>query len=176
MTASEQSMNPETAGATDGDGPAAPAPVQERSPTDRRRRPTSPWWALPPAGARTRNRRAAEHRLAYFVDRFPPATLILILLLLLATLLDAVLTLTLLNAGGEELNPLMGRLLDHGVLAFLLGKYVLTAGGLPLLLIFKNFYLFGTRIRVGHLIPALVALYAVLIAYQLWLLYPYLGF
>ena len=54
----------------------------------------------------------------------------------------------------------MNRLLEHGVLPFLLGKYLLTVIGLPVLLIFKNYYLFGTRVRVGYLIPLLVVLYA----------------
>ena len=77
---------------------------------------------------------------------------------------------SLVQSGGSELNPLMNRLLDHGVLPFLLGKYLLTVIGLPVLLIFKNHYLFGARIRVGYLIPFLVALYAVLIGYQLLLM------
>ena len=99
-------------------------------------------------------------------DRFPPALLAFLLMLLIASLLDAVLTIRLIEAGSGEVNPVMNRLLEHGVLAFLLGKYLLTVIGLPVLLIFKNHYLFGTRIRVGYLIPFLVALYAVLIGYQ----------
>ena len=43
--------------------------------------------------------------------------------------------------------------------------------GLPLLLIFKNYYLFGTRFRVGYLIPLIVVMYLVLIGYQLVLMH-----
>ena len=107
-------------------------------------------------------RRAEEHRRPYFVDRFPPILLAFVLMLLVASIVDALLTIRLIEAGGDEINPLMGRLLTFGVLPFLLGKYVLTAVGLPLLVVFKNYYLFGTRFRVGYLFPVLLAMYVAL--------------
>lgn len=141
-----------------------------RSQSDRRQTPTSPWAAFPPAGQRTKMRRTAEHRLPYFVDRFSFGMLLCILMLIIASLADASLTVHVLRGGGTEVNPLMDYLLGHGVTAFLVGKYLLTVVGLPLLLIFKNHYLFGTRLRVGYLIPVCVALYAVLIVYQIILI------
>jgi hypothetical protein len=156
------------------DSPAQPD-AEKRARPDRRQKPTSPWWAFPPAGRRMRNRRADEHRRPYFVDRFPPAMLIFVLMLSIASMIDAILTIHLLEAGGDEINPFMDRLLEHGILPFLLVKYVLTVGGLPLLLIFKNYYLFGTRVRVGYLIPLAVAMYVVLIGYQLVLMHKYVG-
>ena len=135
---------------------------------DRRTGPTGAWGAFPPAGWRMRARRAAEHRRAYFVDRFPATLFVLIVAVLILCVVDAVLTLVLLRRGSEECNPLMGCLLEQGVRPFLVGKYVLTAVGLPLLLIFKNHTMFGTRFRVGYLIPIIVALYLILVAYQLW--------
>ena len=95
--------------------------------------------------------------------------------MLILCLVDAVLTLMLLHCGSEEFNPLMGCLLEHGIRPFLIGKYVLTAVGLPLLLIYKNHYLFGTRFRVGYLIPIIVTLYLVLIAYQTFLIVGFPG-
>ena len=149
-----------------------PAPgVEQRTRPDQRQEPTSLWGAFPPAGRRVRNRRAAEHCRPYFVDRFSTALLVFVLMLLIASIIDAILTIQLIGAGGSEVNPLMARLLDHGVLSFLAGKYLLTVVGLPVLLVFKNFYLFGTRIRVGYLIPMIVALYVLLIGYQLLLMH-----
>lgn len=157
--------------------PDAPAEsnVDQRTQPDRRREPTGPWGALPPAGQRMACRRAGEHRRPYFVDRFSPAMFVFVLMVLAASIVDAVLTMQLIEAGAAEINPLMDRLLDHGILPFLLGKYVLTVAGLPLLLIFKNYYLFGTRFRVGYLIPAIVMMYAVLIGYQILLMHRYVG-
>ena len=149
--------------------------AERRAQSDRREKPTSPWAALPPAGHRMKNRRSEEHRQPYFTDRFSPAIFVGVLLLIAATLVDAALTVYVLQGGGCEANPLMERLLDHSVEAFVIGKYLLTVVGLPVLLIFRNHYLFGTQLRVGHLIPASVALYAVLISYQVILIDQRIG-
>ena len=129
-----------------------------------------PLGALPRAGRRMRARRAEERRGEYFVDRFPSLTLALIVAVALASLADGVLTLHLLENGCDEVNPVMDLLLERGAAPFLVGKYLLTVLGLPLLLIYKNFYLFGTRLRVGHLLPIAVAAYFVLLLYQCRLL------
>jgi hypothetical protein len=153
---------------------AAPeSAADNRDRPDRRQKPTSPWDAFRFAGRRTRNRRAVEHKLPYFVDRFLPIILALVLMLLIATIADAILTIRLLDAGGSEANPIMGCLLNYGVQPFLLGKYLLTVVGLPLLLIYQHHYLFGTRVRVGYMIPFTLALYAVLIGYQIVLIQKY---
>ena len=149
--------------------------IEQRTQPDRRETPTSPWDALPPAGRRTGCRRVGERRRPHFVDRFSSVMFVFVLMLLMASIVDAVLTIQLIEAGAAEINPLMDRLLDHGILPFLLGKYLLTVAGLPLLLIFKNHYLFGTWFRIGYLIPAIVAMYAVLIGYQLVLMHRYVG-
>jgi hypothetical protein len=155
--------------------PPADLDGDRRAQSDRRETPTSPWGAFPPAGGRMRNRRASEHRQPYFVDRFSLVMFITVLMLASASIVDAVLTIQLIEAGAREINPLMAHLLDHGIEPFLLGKYLLTVAGLPLLLIFQNYYLFGTRVRVGYLVPMAVGLYLVLIAYQLVLMHKYGG-
>ena len=142
---------------------------QAREGPDRRQQPTSPWSAFRPGGRRMQNRRTDEHGTPYYVDRFPASTFMLILALLAATILDGVLTLQLIDAGCEEINPLMSQLLSIGVVPFLVGKYALTAAGLPLLLVFKNHFLFGTRFRVGYLLPLFVMLYLCLLGYQAYL-------
>ena len=145
--------------------------AERRQQPDRRQQPTGPWQAFLLGGRRRSNRRADEHGRPYFVDHFSLAMLLGVLALVAASLVDAALTVQLLFVGGKEINPLMERLLTYGIGPFVVGKYLLTVAGIPLLLIFKNYRLFGTRLRVGHLIPLLVALYCVLIAYQLALLH-----
>ncbi len=112
-----------------------------------------------------------EFHLRAHQEQYPVFTLAMIVLLLAFSIADAAITLDLLSGSDhEEINPLMNHLLNKGLLPFLLGKYVLTSAGLPLLLIFKNDFLFGTRFRVGYLIPAFVVAYMVLIGYQCFLL------
>jgi hypothetical protein len=137
---------------------------------DRRMRPTSPFDALRLRGRRLWPRREQERRGAYFVDRFDALTLGVIVTLLMLTIADGVLTIELLDTNSEEMNPLMARLLLHGQRAFLLGKYVLTAFGLPFIVVYKNYPIFGTRFRIGFLLPIFVGLYIVLIFYQARLL------
>jgi hypothetical protein len=141
--------------------------AHQRKQEDRRAAPSGPWGALPPAGRRMRARRASERRRPYFVDRFSAGMFALVFLILLGSVADALLTIHLLANGAEEINPCMDRLLRQGIFPFLVTKYALTTIGLPLLLIFKNYYLFGTGVRVGHLLPAIVVLYLLLIGYQI---------
>ena len=112
------------------------------------------------------DRRASERQHPHAVDRFGVASLIFVILLLIFTVIDGVFTLHLLDQGCEELNPVMGFLLTKGMVSFLVGKYILTAAGLPILLVFKNYPLFGTGFRVGHLLPVFVGLYVPLLCYQ----------
>jgi hypothetical protein len=150
--------------------PPLQADADRREQSDRRREPTSVWGAFPPAGRRMRNRREHEHQQPYFTDRFSPTMLTCVLMLVLASLADAGLTLYVLFGGGSEVNPLMSYLLSHSMMTFVIGKYVLTVVGLPVLLIFQNYYLFKTRVRVGYLIPASVTMYTLLLGYQIILI------
>jgi hypothetical protein len=137
-----------------------------RGPQDRRRQPTGPLDALRLKGRRIAIRREEERVNAHFVDRFDAVTLALVVSLLVMTLADGILTLDLLDADCEELNPFMAHLIERGPLAFLLGKYILTAVGLPFVVVYKNYPMFGTRFRVGFLLPVFVGLYLVLLSYQ----------
>ena len=64
----------------------------------------------------------------------------------------------------------MRYLLDRGPIDFFIGKYLLTAVFLPVALVMNRYRLFGTRLRVGHIVFLVAGLYLVLIAYQviLW--------
>jgi hypothetical protein len=138
-----------------------------RENTDRRQRPTRIWGAFPPAGMRMRARRCEEHARPYFVDRFATAWLVLVVFLIGLSMADAVLTICLVERGAAEINPLLSHYLHHSVFSFLAVKFILTAGGLPVLLLFGNWYVLGLRTK--YLIPLFVALYVVLVVYQLWL-------
>ena len=137
-----------------------------RTQPDRRMQPTSPCDALRLRGRRSWPRRGQERSGAYFVDRFDALTLAVIVALLSLTIADGVLTIELLDTNSEEMNPIMARLILHGHQAFLLGKYILTAAGLPFIVVYKNYRMFGTRFRIGFVLPIFVGLYVALISYQ----------
>jgi hypothetical protein len=104
------------------------------------------------------------------VDRVSWPVFLLASLLLFLTLIDGMFTLALLDQGFEEANPLLSYLLERDTVLFLVIKYILTAIFLPIALVLNQYRLFGTRLRVGHLVSIVVALYLALIAYQttLW--------
>jgi hypothetical protein len=165
------SLNEERETSTDTDQDPERAPlVERRGLPDRRNRPTSPWDVFLGRRRRRYYRRATDDRRHVFVDRSSAWVFLLILLLLIMTIADGLITLDLLETGCEEANPLMRYLIEHGHMAFLLGKYILTAIGLPFLIAFKNHRLFRTGFRVGYLIPVFVSLYFLLLYYQVGLI------
>jgi hypothetical protein len=134
--------------------------------TDRRRRPTSPLDALRSGGRRCRVRRQEERQGVHFVDRFHAGTLAMVVTLLGLTIADGVLTIELIGLNSEEANPVMAHLLRQGDSTFLLVKYIMTAAGLPFVVVYQHYPLCGTRFRVGWLLPVFVALYLVLLLHQ----------
>jgi Domain of unknown function (DUF5658) len=142
----------------------------QRGPTDRRQVPTGPMDAFRLSGRRQRVRRGAEREVPFFTDRFDALILGFIVAVLVLCIMDGVLTIELLDVNCEEANPVMKFLLDRGHLPFLVGKYALTAVGLPFLVVYKNWPLFGTRFRAGFLLPVFLGLYLGLVVYQMHLL------
>src|SRR5262249_49908460 len=116
-----------------------------------------------------RLRRREEHDRPYVVDRVSWPVFLLASLLLVLTLIDGMFTLALLDHGFEEANPLLSYFLERDTRLFLVTKYILTVIFLPMALVLNQYRLFGTRLRVGHLVPIAVALYLALIAYQITL-------
>lgn len=114
-------------------------------------------------------RRRAD-RTNLYVDRFPPALRWVCVGLLVLSGVDAFLTLSLLDRGGEELNPLMRLLLNIDVGIFLYTKLGLTALGLAVLLVHSHFRWLQV-VSVSHMLWMMFAGYAVLIHYEIYLLY-----
>ena len=87
------------------------------------------------------HRRAAD-RHPFHVDIHEPALLAVVLITLSLCVVDVYATLTLLEKGGQELNPLMKQLIDRDVWLFFVVKYVMTAAGLFVLLSYRRFRFF----------------------------------
>jgi hypothetical protein len=59
----------------------------------------------------------------------------------------------------------MLRILEMSPNLALVIKYLITAGGIVILIVFKNFVVFG-RIRVSRLIPVVFLIYLLLVVYE----------
>jgi hypothetical protein len=136
---------------------------------DRRRRPTRLWDVIATPGRRFQIRRESERsgRLPPFVDRHSGPMRIPIYLVLILTLVDGLLTLHIIEHPGDEANPIMARALERGIAWFFVSKYLLTAVGMAVLLILREYRIAKTRVRVGDLIPVVLLLYTVLVSLQL---------
>lgn len=119
---------------------------------------------------RRRGPRRLDERGISAVDWHHPQWLAVAILIVLASCVDAFLTLMLVARGAaEEGNPLMAPLVGGSGQAFALVKIGLTAGGVLLLTQLARLKAFG-RVPVGAFLYAVLAVYAALIFYEVRLL------
>lgn len=105
----------------------------------------------------------------FHVDFHEPTLLLVVLITLSLCVVDIYATLTLLNKGGRELNPLMKQLIDTNVWLFYITKYTLTAAGLFILLSYRKFRFF-LNFSGLHSLYGVLVIYVMLVIYQVGLL------
>jgi hypothetical protein len=130
---------------------------------DRRRTPTKPFSRYTFRGRRMKSWRADDAN--YYVDRYETRYFAVICAALILCILDAYFTIRILHMGGSELNGLMRFLLDRNPVLAITLKYLGLAASIAVILIHKNFIIFG-RLKVRYLLYAVFLLYSVLVAYE----------
>lgn len=113
--------------------------------------------------------RRQEDRRYPVLDTPDSSAVALAVLLVVLSCMDAMFTLTLIKAGGSELNPVMDFFLQKSVTLFLLAKLVLTAIPALVLVAAGNVVLFK-KFRARTALAALVGIYCGVIVYELGLL------
>jgi hypothetical protein len=103
------------------------------------------------------------------VDWHHPQWLAVAMLTLLLCTADAFMTLVLLERGANEANPFMEPLVGGSPVIFAMVKMGLTSGGIVTLILLARIRVFG-RIPVSFLLYGVLLAYAVLVAYEFWLL------
>ena len=119
------------------------------------------------ARRRVAPRRTGE-RHAVVTDWFHAQWLAVAILILLLCSADAVLTLTLIARGAQELNPFMEPLVLGSGQAFAFWKVGLTALGVVVLTVLARLQLFGKA--VGTILYVVLGVYVALVAYEVVLL------
>ena len=122
-------------------------------------------------GRRERSRRDEDRGKAYIFDRYNQKLFLAITAILILSILDAMLTLVVIQRGARELNPVMAYFLEHGTLTFIIAKYILTSIGVLILLIFKNVFLTKIKIYTHSLFPCVIFVFMTVIAWELFLIY-----
>jgi hypothetical protein len=116
---------------------------------------------------RRAGRRASDRDL--FVDFHDRRLLVPAVAMLLLSVIDGFLTVSLLTDGAEETNPLLKFVLDEHPRLFAAVKIALTGFGVLLLVALARARVFKV-VRVSVFLYGLLAAYAALVAYELWLL------
>ena len=146
---------------------AGQVPAPERRPdqrgADRRTRPTPMFSRFSLFGGRRSGDRRGVAGSASYVDVYEPWLAGCLVAIGMLCALDAIFTLLYLQRGGSEANPLMESLIGCGPQTFVLVKCGITNIGLLVLCLHKNFR------HVKIVIGSLLALYAALFAYHLYL-------
>ena len=104
-----------------------PASIERRSDQDRRQSHISFFKPVLCRGKRYSLRRADDSKQITVLDQDDTSLMIFVLIVLGLSMVDAVLTLILLEHGAVEVNPVMRYCIDLGLGPFVIAKYSLTA-------------------------------------------------
>lgn len=116
-------------------------------------------------GRRRAVRRKEEAILPFYTDVYEKWVGMIFISIIMLSSLDAILTLSILDRGGKELNPVMDALLEIDDTVFFIGKLILTLFSLLFVLIHINFKLLRV-IPMRQVLVALFLAYSCLIGYE----------
>ncbi len=145
--------------------------VERRSITDRRNNSGISIRSLLFGGRREIIRRHEDKHKLFYVDRYSQFHFAPIVLILFLSVVDAVLTIVLINHGADEVNPIMAYCLDIGPYTFLIIKYSLTSVGLIVLLMLRNIFIKPIRIYTGSIFYFLLVVFIGVVTWQIFLAY-----
>jgi len=145
--------------------------VERRSKVDRRTKTKQLFNKHRFMGNRGHVRRKDDQKNEYLIDRYSYKLLALILLIIFLSIIDAGLTLFLLDKGATEINPVMAYFLTHGPIVFFLAKYLLTTFSLLIILVYSNTYLFNTRLRTKVLFGLFTIPFILVVYWEFFLIF-----
>ena len=122
-------------------------------------------------GQRKTIRRQGDRYKIYYLDRYSPTLFACIVSILLLSVIDALLTLYLVDHGAVELNPLMAYYLNSDPLVFMSIKYLLTSSSVFILLLCGNISTRKINITINSLFPILIVAFASIVIWELFLIY-----
>ena len=123
------------------------------------------------SGNRTTIRRQEDRDRIFLVDQYSPVLFMTIVSILFMCVIDALLTLFLLNHGAYEINPFMAYLLSIDPHAFFITKYAMTMIATVCLFIFRGVVVRKLNVSTHSLLNLLVWIYAAVVAWELYLVY-----
>jgi hypothetical protein len=114
-------------------------------------------------------RKDDKYKISY-LDQYDPRIFIAIVLLLFFSIIDAFLTLFLIDHGASEINPIMAYFLKFGPFTFLSVKYFFTCYSILVLLIFSNFFIRKLKIYTYSLFSYALVTLIIVIGWELFMM------
>jgi hypothetical protein len=121
-------------------------------------------------GRRETIRRQEDKRRIFYVDHYSPWLFFIIVSILFLCVIDALLTLFLLNHGAYETNPVMVFFLKFGPLTFFISKYLLTIVPVICLLMFRNTVVRVIKISARSVLYVILVFYLAVFGWELYLI------
>ena len=118
-------------------------------------------------------RRASDRRSFVLLDYYHPPLMVSVVLVLVLSVIDALLTLFLMAHGAVELNPVMGFFLKFGTVPFILAKYSLTAASVITIVVLNYFFIRHLKLVTRNLLHFFAAGFALVIVWELVLTFRY---
>jgi hypothetical protein len=134
---------------------------EQRELHDRRKQPTAGLSQFSFFGQRRAFRREADRLKGGYIDRYSPGLFFLLLLIVALNILDALLTIMILDRGGWEINPFVRSAIDLFGDKFWAWKFIIVSIALILLCIHSKFKPTKTLIVTIGFIYASVVLYEI---------------
>lgn len=111
-----------------------------------------------------------KYKTTYF-DQHSTKNFIAIILILFLSIIDALLTLYLIDNGASEINPVMAYFLKFGPYTFMGFKYFLTCYSIIIILIFSNYFIVKLNIYARTLFSYTIGIFLIVIGWELFLFF-----
>lgn len=144
--------------------------MEQRSNQDRRQNHIRFYKLLLFKGKRRTFQRTEDCKRIAVLDHYHPTLLTYVLIVLGLSLLDAALTLALLDKGAVELNPVMRYFINLGPGTFVMVKYGLTALALMIMVVLNAIISVRYRIISSLMFPFCILVFGSVIIWELYLL------
>jgi hypothetical protein len=144
--------------------------AEKRSGKERRTHQFPKWRYLLFSGKRAKARRKEDRHRTFYFDRYSSNLFAAIVAILMLSVLDALLTLYLIDNGSTELNPVMSYFIEYGPFVFMGAKYFLTCTGVIILLLFRNVLRKRSITHTQHLFSYIIVAFTTVIAWELYLI------
>ncbi len=142
-----------------------------RSGIDRRKQTGISVRLLVGNGNRRTVRRREDRGHIFWVDQYSSGLFLAVVGILFLCVLDAILTLYLLNHGAYEANPFMAFLLNFSPSAFIIPKYAITMIATLCLFVFRGVVVSKFNLSTHTLLYFLAWVYVAVIGWELYLIY-----